>query len=515
MPVGHAATIATTLLLCLSCGGENTRTALTPEFGRRHDVALARGPLRVLQKNPRYFTSGSGNAILLVGSHTWDNRQDVGARPFDWVDYLKRLRQYNHNFVKLWVWEQPKGLTTWPDPTDPDSTLIPELFARRGPGLAADGGLQFDLTAFNDAHFKRLRHRVVSAGQEGIYVSIMLFNGWSVEQKAGGSNPWTFHPFNRSNNVSGVDGDPNRDQRGTETHTLQAPSITRIQEAYVRRVVDTVNDLDNVLYEVSNESNADSREWQYHIVNYIKSYESTKAKQHPVGMSAFGLTLGQEETRDADAFNAALFLSPADWVSPIGGGTASGDYSVDPPAATGRRVVLVDTDHLWGIGGSSGWAWKSLTRGLNVIYMDPWDGRVVPANVNPDLRRNLGYMLFYAARMRLADMVPHPELASTGYCLAHPGSEYLIYVPGTDEWLRPRRVLGRVASSFFSGRADVDLSAARRELSVEWLSPRTGEIIRAGTVSGGRQMRFEAPFAGAAVLYLASADSSSSNPPPE
>src|ERR1700689_1311002 len=34
------------------------------------------GPLRVLKTNPRYFTDGSGKAILLTGSHTWNSLQD-------------------------------------------------------------------------------------------------------------------------------------------------------------------------------------------------------------------------------------------------------------------------------------------------------------------------------------------------------------------------------------------------------------------------------------------------------
>ena len=44
----------------------------------------ARGPLRVLAANPRYFTDGSGRAVYLTGSHTWDNRQDIGSHRFDW-----------------------------------------------------------------------------------------------------------------------------------------------------------------------------------------------------------------------------------------------------------------------------------------------------------------------------------------------------------------------------------------------------------------------------------------------
>ena len=113
----------------------------------------------------------------------------------------------------------------------------------------------------------------------------MLFNGWSIERKAGGGDPWKYHPFNRENNINGLDGDPNRDGRGSETHTLQIPEVTRIQEAYVRKVLDTVDDLDNVLYEISNESNPDSQPWQYHLINYIKAYEAARATPHPVGMT--------------------------------------------------------------------------------------------------------------------------------------------------------------------------------------------------------------------------------------
>src|SRR5574341_1523399 len=40
--------------------------------------AQATGPLRVNPANPRYFTDGSGRAILLVGSHAWYNLQDSG-----------------------------------------------------------------------------------------------------------------------------------------------------------------------------------------------------------------------------------------------------------------------------------------------------------------------------------------------------------------------------------------------------------------------------------------------------
>ena len=42
-------------------------------------AAAAGGPLRVLAANPRYFTHDGKSAVLLVGSHTWNNLVDMTA----------------------------------------------------------------------------------------------------------------------------------------------------------------------------------------------------------------------------------------------------------------------------------------------------------------------------------------------------------------------------------------------------------------------------------------------------
>ena len=41
-----------------------------------------------------------------------------------------------------------------------------------------------------------------------------------------------------------------------DTHTLKLPEVTTLQERYVHHLVETVNDLHNVLYEITNESGA-------------------------------------------------------------------------------------------------------------------------------------------------------------------------------------------------------------------------------------------------------------------
>src|SRR5437762_5401120 len=101
----------------------------------------ATGPLRILKTNPRYFTDGSGKAVLLVGSHNWHNFQDNGHRlagsgdpppVFDYGGYLDFLERHGHNFFRLWRWEAPK----WAD--DPPDHAIkfsqPHPWKRTGPG---------------------------------------------------------------------------------------------------------------------------------------------------------------------------------------------------------------------------------------------------------------------------------------------------------------------------------------------------------------------------------------------
>ena len=127
----------------------------------------------------------------------------------------------------------------------------------------------------------------------------------------------------------------------------------------------------------------------------------------------------------------ALLASPADWISPQDDGE-SGDYQGDPPAADGRKVSIADTDHIYGTGGDAAWVWKTFTRGHNPIYMDPirWDRslRVSEADLE-GARRAMGRTSRFAERVNLAAMKPAGDIASTKFCMADPGREYLVYQP--------------------------------------------------------------------------------------
>jgi hypothetical protein len=303
----------------------------------------------------------------------------------------------------------------------------------------------------------------------------MLFEGYELQFH---KSPTDGFPLDGGNNVNGINAPD------TTSTTLENAQVTALQEAYVKKIIDTVNDLDNVLYEICNEAGPSSTSWQYHMIDVVKTYQATKQNQHPVGMT-FQYPGGS---------NSTLFNSRADWISPNEGG----GYKSDPPVASGSKVVISDTDHLWGhTGGTPEWAWKSFMRGLNTLFMDRGVGTLPPvADWRGAVRDAMGHTRMYAQKMDLAAAVPQNSstACSTRYCLVNPGLEYLVYQPG-------------------SGGFSVNLLAGTYQY--EWLNVRTGAVAARGSVTASNGSRtFSPPFSGQAVLYLSTSLSEPTRPRP-
>jgi hypothetical protein len=471
---------APSMAVLVTSAAQETGQPLTPIRAK-----TATGPLRANPSNPRYFTDGSGKAIYLTGSHTWANLMDRGqlnppAVAFDYTVYINWMVQHNFNFMRLWTAELPNA-GPGPDYSEGNFVALPWRWRRTGPGLATDGKLKFDLTKLDQQYFNRMRARVITAGQNGIYVSVMLFNGfeWQFD-----TNPKDGDPFISANNINGID----CPEICPTDANVMTEAVWTVETAYIRKIVDAVNDLDNVLYEVSNEAGSPySDSWQLRVINYVKEYEVLKPKQHPVGMT-FQWQGGSDLT---------LQDSPADWISP-------GSHV---PPSDGHKVIINDTDHSFGYPefkrdgqpAQRAWVWENFTRGNNVAFMDPyltkWSKRNYPTGstadpdvgVQPDtywnvIRDAMGSTLTYANRMNLVAMSPQNSLSDTGYCLANPGREYLVYQPLPKPFT-------------------LQLPAGRYQF--EWFNPATNLLAAIGeiTAHGGGQT-FTAPFAGDAVLYL-------------
>jgi hypothetical protein len=96
----------------------------------------------------------------------------------------------------------------------------------------------------------------------------------------------------------------------------------------------------------------------------------------------------------------------------------------------------------------------------------------------------MGQVAAWARKVDLARMTPRGDLASTRYCLADPGAEYLVLVTG-------------------GGMVTVDLRDAKAPLAAEWFVVRSGQTLPLDEpVPGGDYAVLPAPGRGDVVLHL-------------
>jgi len=198
-----------------------------------------------------------------------------------------------------------------------------------------------------------------------------------------------------------------------------------LQKEYVKKVIDTVNHLDNVFYEIANELEAPK--WQYKMIEFIKEYEKTKLKQHLVLKSAGGRTSrGSWKQMGKDI----VVNSSADCFA-VAGSWQSGRYRrKDPPVNNSGKPGIVDMDHVAPGSHDVEFIWSAFTRGYHFnLYDKPFES---PQAEGPEweyMRNNIKKTVEYARKLDLANVSPMENLASTGFCLAKPGYQYVVYEP--------------------------------------------------------------------------------------
>jgi inhibitor of KinA sporulation pathway (predicted exonuclease) len=426
--------------------------------------------LSINRINPRYFTDKSGKAIYLTGSHTWYNIHSETNKPIpsyeDFENYLDFLQSHNHNFLRLWT-----GFSYLEQ--------RPHPWKRTGPGSAVDGGLKFDMNNFNQDYFDMLRERILQIQMRGMYCSVMLFG--SHNRMKSNFQDVTWHPFNNINAALAEAFDVNNGYSFFTTHH----KALEIQRKLVRKFIDSLNDVDNLIWEIMNEPGGrlEAVRWHKEMIDYVKSYESSKPKQHLVGMGG-GWQLYTQ-----------MLSSSADWISPDWD-----EYLQGGPANYSDKIAINDTDHMEPWGGAKKseaenmrkWVWKTFLRGNHPIFMDSYIGYLpeidkygAVEHAFDLIRDTMGYTRAYADKMNLAKTVPSDDgsICSTKYCLYTPGIEYLIYQPIT-------------GSPFM-----VNLSAGT--YTYEWFNPVSGSVSDTGTLTvGSGKKTFTAPFSGDGVLYL-------------
>jgi hypothetical protein len=271
------------VFLCISCGNQQKES----------------GAISLHPRNPHYFQFRGKPAVLISSAEHYGA---IMNREFDFISYLNSLQREGLNYTRLFcsghveaddptfgIEKNTMGpargnyITPWKIVRERMDTLIPV----------------FDLDQWNPEYFSRLRSFVLEAGKRGIVVEITL------SSSCYNLGIWSKNPLNGTNNINLPS---NLSLRRVQT--LHNGRLLQYQEELVKKLVNELNEFDNIFFEVQNEPWADhpclveiipddavppgsqewqkycevnnkvSDEWQVHITELISRTEKTLPVKH-------------------------------------------------------------------------------------------------------------------------------------------------------------------------------------------------------------------------------------------
>ena len=208
------------------------------------------GPVRLHPEDPRRLY-WRGKARFLLGS-----TEHYGAllnAAFDFEPYLDTLAADGLNLTReKCVYRELEGSMAGLGHANPQAPLPGNYLAPwarvPAPGAAGppgpDGLPRFDLEAWDERFFRRLRTFLAAAAARGVVVELVFFGS------PHGDELCRLLPLHPASNVNGVGTGMARWQ---DVMTLADPSVTEHQRRLVRKLVTETNAFDNLYYEICNE----------------------------------------------------------------------------------------------------------------------------------------------------------------------------------------------------------------------------------------------------------------------
>jgi titin len=394
---------------------------------------------------------------LSIGGATWypvGYYPSLGALTSDNTDYTYYTRLIDqlaangiNYFRNVFAMGQPYG----------DSIT---LYNRTGPGTAADGRPKFDLNQFNQSYLDYWRAVISYARSKGVVVQICLLDGWHLSglviEDNGPGKIWgaQYDYYYKDNNVNGL-----AISQPADFMNIAGPAFV-YQQALVRKAIDALGDLPNIIWESGNETGNST--WDLKIADYITQYEQSRAVPihlvMPRDLPGHQFVAGQCDNTPGNVH-----------------GSLASAYSTNQVLITDNDCAPVATPDV-----RRGKAWAALTAGAHIDYFHPdiTDPAVLASTDAQNGMRYLGYLgrFLMAFNVNLAGMSPLDSAVTNGWAFGRPGQEFIVYLPT-------------------GGSTSLMGLAAPR--SAKWFNPRDGSTRDAGTVQP-----FTAPDSNDWVLYV-------------
>jgi len=204
-------------------------------------------------------------------------------KDFDYVAYFDTLKSYGLNYTRIYpgAMFEPQGKFL------PGNTLGPRPWSLIVPWARSTqpgylfGGNKFDLDRWNGEYFARLMDFIVKAGEHGIIVEICFFNSQY-------SDTWPLSPLYHENNIQNVG-----KCSFVDAQTLTCPDAVAREADYVRKIIQEVNQFDNVILEICDEPAlftpfSEAGAWVGHLIEVAAEAEKSLPKKHLIAQEVQG-----------------------------------------------------------------------------------------------------------------------------------------------------------------------------------------------------------------------------------
>jgi hypothetical protein len=434
--------------------------------------------IQVHPTNPHYFTVDGRPTVLISSDHHYGA---VINLDFDYVAFLDTLQRFGMNVTRIYPggYTETYGSYCKGNPMGPahGRRILPWMATSR-PGASPElGGFLLDLDSWNPAYFARLKDFVVQAGNRGIVVEVVFFNGMYDDR-------WAAQPLYHANNIQQV-GHGDFRQFTTAADT----ALVHYQEEYVRKIARELLPLTNIIYDISDEpemQKQDSLAWNSLLLDALVSVDGNR---HLCGETA------RSASPDMTADPRTSWI-PTEYISPMEE-TLSLDYSDNKP------ILNVETQYfpifygLHPVEESRVEGWYGMLGGaagvihLNSEFSDfnaSAAGTTTLSTILPQKKVLLDFMssLDFVAMERFDDF---RGLADGAFCraLARAGEQYALYLfhgaPHRVDWpqgtvtdrfdVRPGRYQDTVTL----------LGVPSGTYGAEWVDPASGSVVRTDVVS--------------------------------
>ena len=433
------------------------------------------GVIRVSEKNPHYYEY-KGKEILLITSA--EHYGAIISEKFDYIKYFDTLYEYGLNYTRIYPGAiiEPEGFWLTEDMLAPGKNIILP-WARSDVGGYIGGGNKFDLDAWNQDYFTRLKDFIFQAQKRGIIVEICFFNCQNKPY-------WEYSPLHKDANVQQV-GDCDH----IAFQTLDNEPLVSAQMKYIEKIIIETNEYDNVIYEFVDEPTlmlTPSHKAYHWIEKQIETAIKTEAKLPKKHLLAQQLEIGVDFTSDERVpVIVAQYLSLN---SRQIGGIAALDscYAYNKPIELNETAYVpswYDRDH---IAISRLEAWEFMIGGgagfnqLNGYFQvsNPSGDNEINRKLLTGLKNLRGFLegFDYIRMKRNVKDVLKVSIGANINCIAEQGKQYAIYMHHC------LTALGRFRGTFYEPvfgeyEPTVTLMMQNGEYKVTFIEPETMKVL--------------------------------------